>query len=134
MKNKILTLFGIGTLLLFIKFGPVVEYLFNNARDSFLTRNLELLFNSLLIFPIVLFFSIVTYRAPERVFAAWWKFARLSVPLLFAVSVVINLGYFHSDGGVLKMDDVVDQVLLSGVHLLFILGSIIQIIRGYRQK
>ena len=135
MKNKTLFLFGTGTVLLaLIKFSPIVDFLFNNAPNSILTQNIELIFNVLIICPIVLFFSIVTYSMSDGVFMSWWKFSRLALPVTVICSLVVNLGFFHSDGGFLNLNDTVDQVLLSAFYLFFIVGSIIQIIRGYRQK
>jgi len=135
MKTIIFSLSGIGTLLLvFLRLEIFEDYLFDSARGSFLTSNIELIHNVLLLFPIVLFFSIITYKAPDKVFKAWWNFALFSAPAIFIGSVIVNLGYFHNDGGFLNMNDTVDLVLLSGMYLLFTLGSIIQIIRGYRRK
>ena len=135
MKAKVFFLFGIGTLLLLVlKIGFFDDFLFKTVRGSFLTQNIELIFNTLVFFPIVLFFSIITYRPPERVFITWWNFARILVPAILIGSIVVNLGYFHNDGGVLAMNDSVDQVFLVGMYSVFSLGSIIQIIRGYKQK
>ncbi len=135
MKTKIFFLFGIGALLLAsIRLEVFEDFIFDRARGSFLSNNIELIHNVLVFFPIVLVFSIVTYKAPERVFTGWWNFARFAIPVIFVASIIVNLGYFHDEGGFLNMNDTIDQVLLSAMYLFFIIGSTVQIIRGYRNK
>ena len=135
MKNKVFIFFGVGTLLLcLLKFSSIVPFLFHNARGSLLTQNIELIFNTLALFPLILFFSIITYKAPEKVFAAWWNFAKFAIPLVVVLSIPVSLGLFHKPGGFFNMDDLTDLVLYLIIGLFFAVGSVIQIVRGYRVK
>lgn len=133
MKNLVLVFNSVASALIFVFYNSVSFGLC--AKKSYDCRTIvNTLENSCYIFVLALFFSLVTYKAPEMVFATWWKFAQWTTPVIFVVSIVINLGYFHSDGGFLNMNDTVDQVLLGFMYILFTIGSIIQIIRGYRAK
>ncbi|MFT7645088.1 MAG: hypothetical protein ACI9BF_000759 [Candidatus Paceibacteria bacterium] len=85
------------------------------------------------IFGIVLFFSLLTYKLPVRVFNAWWKFARFTVPTIFALVILINLGFHHNDGGFFNMDADFDRLYVNFLYIIFIIGSLIQIVRGYRK-
>ncbi len=135
MKNIILSLSIIGTsLFLFIRSNFFVSYIFENYRGFFLTNNLELIHNSIILFPIVLFFSIVTYKASERIFTMWWEFARVALPIILLLTIVINLKLHHNPGGWINMDADIDRVVLVLIYAIFVIGSLIQIIRGYRQK
>lgn len=133
-KLGLLLLLSIAApILMFVFFNPVPFGLCEKMNHGCITKY-NILHNSYYIFALVLVFSIVTYRAPERVFIAWWKFARFAIPAAFLLSIPVNLGLFHEPGGFMNMDDLTDFVLLGFVYVLFIIGSVIQIIRGYRQK
>lgn len=135
MKNKILASFATGTsLLILIRSDLIESYFFENNRGSFLTNNLEFIHNVLLLFPLVLFFSIITYKMPERIFRAWWGFARIAVPVILFLTVVINLKLHHSPGGWMNMDADVDRAAFLLMYIVFVIGSLIQIARGYFQK
>lgn len=119
-----------------------LTFVFRNAtrlslceiRDVVCKTTYNTLEISFYIFALVFLFSVITYKAPERIFTAWWNFARFAAPSIFIGSVVVSLGYFNSPGGFFNMDDTVDQVLLVGMYLIFSIGSVVQIIRGYRKK
>ncbi len=83
-----------------------------------------------LFFYIILFFSLVTYKMPARIFVLWWTFAKFAIPLVFVLSLLINFGIFHSSSG--TWQDMFDVPIIMLLYCIFILGSLIQIIRGYR--
>ncbi len=89
---------------------------------------------NLYIFVFVLFFSIITYKVPERIFAAWWKFTRVALPLILILTILINLKLHHSPGGWINTDADIDRTTIVLMYAIFVIGSLIQIIRGYRQK
>ena len=129
MKNNLLviSLFG-SVLLLVIKYTEYITFF----REILGRQYLEVFFNSLIFFPIILFFSLLTYKLGEKVFIAWWKFARFAIPLVFALVVIINLRLHHTPGGWLNMDTQIDSMLVIAIYGIFALGSLIQIYRGYK--
>ncbi len=70
----------------------------------------------------------------EIVVRTWWKFARIAIPIILVISTLINLQLHHSSGGFMNMDDMFDIPALILIYTVFILGSLIQIWRGYKQK
>ncbi len=88
--------------------------------------------NAFLFFYIVLFFCLLTYILPLRIFTAWWHFAKFAIPLVFIASLLINLGILHHSPG--AWQDMLDLPLIYLFYSLFTFGSFIQIIRGYYQK
>jgi len=91
---------------------------------------LELIFNVSLFFPFILFFLLGTYFAPERVFAAWWKFARIAIPAIFIPILLINLELHH--GPQVKMPELFDIPALIFLYSVFTIGSVWQIWKGWR--
>ena len=87
----------------------------------------------------VFVFSSFSYFMPESVFSAWWKFARISVPAIFLLIILISQGILHSDpsgslGGGAIFNQIFDFYASLALYLVFVLGSVIQIIRGYFRK
>ena len=89
---------------------------------------------SLYIFVFVLFFSVITYKAPEKIFTTWWKFTRIALPVILLFTILINLKLHHNPGGWINMDADVDRAAFALMYAIFVIGSLVQIIRGYRQK
>ena len=81
---------------------------------------------------VILVFSLITYKLPARVFSAWWQFAKFAIPVVLCVSLLVNMGILHSSFG--AWQNMLDVPVIILLYLLFILGSLIQIIRGYYQK
>lgn len=134
-KNIILILSIIGVcVLVFLRYSGILDFLYENHRSSFATRNFEILHNTFLFFPFIFIFSLITYKLPQSVFAAWWKFARMAIPVIFILSIMINMGVLHSNGGFFNMDNNFDLAALILLYSIFTIGSIIQIVRGYRHR
>jgi hypothetical protein len=95
-------------------------------------KYLELIFNISLFCPFILFFSLVTYFAPERVFQSWWKFARIAIPLIFIPVLLINLEVHHSKNG--QWQDIFDLQILILLYSIFTIGSIWAIWKRWRSK
>jgi hypothetical protein len=85
-------------------------------------------------FPLILFFSLLTYNMSQAVFATWWKFARWAIPAGFALVILVNLRLHHTPGGWLNMDAQIDLLLVGLVYGIFVIGSIVSIVRGYKSK
>lgn len=87
----------------------------------------------LYVFPVVLFFATVALLTKEHVFLAWWKFARIAVPVVLLISILISLKSPTGTTGWFSFEKELNLAIISITHLVFILGSAIQIYRGYRQ-
>jgi hypothetical protein len=85
--------------------------------------------NVFIFFPFVLFFSLLTYKLPERVFLNWWKFARISAPVVLILSFLINLELHHSPAG--EFQNMFDAPALWLMYILFSAGSMISIFVGW---
>ena len=81
-------------------------------------------------FAFLLIFSFL----PPRFYRNWWKFARIAIPITLFISTLINLKLHHKSGGFLNMDNIFDLPILFTTYVIFVTGSVIQIIRGYLQK
>ena len=102
-------------------------------KEIFGRQWMEIIFNTLIFTPLILFFSLLTYWLPQVIFNSWWKFARLAIPIVFVLVIIINLRP-HSPGGWMNLDNEIDLLLVGVVYGLFTLGSLIQIIRGFYRK
>jgi len=134
MKKKLLLIVLTGTLLLVvIRYSNLVSYFYEYHRSSFFTQNLEFIHNLFLFFPLILFFSLLTYKMPQRVFETWWRFARVAIPTIFFLSALVNLRLHHSPGGLFNMDNLFDLPILITLYAVFVIGSTVSIARGYKQ-
>lgn len=86
---------------------------------------------SMFFFPVVFMFSLITYFAPERVFASWWKFARVAIPVAFIANALLMYDMSQSTDA---FDDIVYIPVLILIYGSFILGSAWQIWKGWRNK
>lgn len=93
---------------------------------------LELLFNTSLFFPVILFFSLIGYFTPEKVFVFWWKFAYIAIPISFLGIFIISLELHHDSGGWFNMDNDIDLLMYFVIYSIFIIGSVWQIWKGWR--
>jgi len=83
---------------------------------------------------IIFLFSLLTYKLPNRIFTYWWKFARLAIPAVFFLVILINLRLHHTPGGWMNLDNEIDLLMIYLIYGLFTLGSVIQIVRGFWSK
>lgn len=67
----------------------------------------------------------------KNAFTAWWKFAKYGIPVIFILSLAIGLELHHSPAG--QWQGMFDAPALGLLYLIFTVGSVVQIIRGYRQ-
>lgn len=76
--------------------------------------------------------TLLSFFFQEGVIKSWWKFARIAIPVILIISTIINLGFHHTVGGFLNMSDMFDIPAHILMYAIFVIGSIIQIVRGYR--
>lgn len=89
-------------------------------------------------FPIVLVFSILTYKS-DAIFRYWFAFAKYGIPITLLLITAINVGVLNSPtqgsfgwGGIIN--NVIDFWVSVTIYAVFVVGSLIQIGRGYYRK
>lgn len=131
MKKIILNTSVIGSVvLLFFRYPIVIGWC---AADDYSCRKISDNIEQILyFFPIILIIVLAIYKLSDTVFVYWWKFARWAIPSIFLLSLVINLELHHNPTG--QWQDMFDLLALLLMYAIFIIGSIVQIYRGYRNK
>ncbi len=89
---------------------------------------------SLFIGGFLLLLSLITYRMKDEVFRAWWHVALWFVPIIIAVTYLLeNAG----SGGGLGIGGAVsagfDVLVLSILYIVFIITSLVRIVSTYRK-
>lgn len=87
----------------------------------------------------VFLFSLLTYKMKDTVFTSWWEFAKWSIPVIFFLLFLINLGLLHPGetagafgwGGL--FDEAIDWYVSIALYVVFAIGSLVQIYRGYKK-
>lgn len=87
---------------------------------------------------LVIVLASVTF-ALKSTWSHWWKFAKYAAPLCFALIVAINFGVLHTTSyGTFGVGDMLNQAYdmwaLGLVYAVFVVGSLVQIARGYFAK
>lgn len=87
---------------------------------------------------LVLFFmsftiSLALSFSSEYIFLKWWKFARITIPVILVISTVIGMQLHHNSYGFFNMDNMFDIPALMLMYGIFVIGSVIQIWRGYKE-
>lgn len=131
IKSILLITTGLSSLALYIADNSVLFGLCDKSdidcRSTFNNAEYAFYFSV-----VVLMFLLLTYKMHDSVFASWWKFARIGIPVTLVIVVLVSLKLHHSPGG--QMQDILDVPFLILAHTFFALGSLIQIYRGYRNK
>ncbi len=93
-------------------------------------------FNWLVLFSMsfIISFTPLLLSNKEQVFQKWWKFARIAIPVIFVVSTLIGMRLHHNSYGFFNMDNMFDIPVLLLMYGIFIIGSVIQILRGSKMK
>ncbi len=126
-------------IILFAVIGNIMLYVLFHSRETGLCNiycgdAINQYQNVFLFFPFILIFSLLTYKMPSVVFGVWWKFARIAIPLILIISTFINLGFHHQPGGFMNMDDMFDIPAHILLYTIFVVGSVVQIVRGLRSS
>jgi len=133
MKLVVLVVAIFGTLGVLIARYPVVLNLCAVNTDCGVTWNI--FENVLYFFPLVLGFSLVTFSLPLRAFNAWFNFLLAWGSLTLLITTFVHLGYFESDRpDLLSMGNAFNMPIILFMYTIFVLGSIISIVRGYNSN
>jgi hypothetical protein len=134
MKQKTLILIAASIIL----FSLVIDYSGILNPLSYKNEDLakSLLLNASLLSLITILLAILTLGFSVR-YDPWWQFAKYAIPVCFTLIVAINLGLLHTTTyGTFGWGDMLNQTYdfigLGVVYGVFIIGSLIQIVRGYR--
>ncbi len=127
-KNIILLISFLGSLLAF----AIFELRIINVCDVFCDPSLNYYHRSFIFFYFLLFFSLLTYKLPERIFRSWWRYARIAAPIVLVISLYINLELHHDPKG--AWQNIFDSTALWFLYIIFSVGSLIQVYRGWRAK
>jgi len=128
MKIKLLISIGImGALLL-------VDYFKIQDLCSFTcSRNFDDLFlNWFVLSAVVTGVLLLLIFFPQRVYFTWWRFAKIALPLLF-ILVTLQIVSLNQPRGGLNFVDF-DLYVLVFLYVIFLIGSLIQIYRGYKKQ
>jgi len=100
-----------------------------NLRRNFNGDIFQLIF----IFPPVFLFSLLTYWMREEIFRAWWNFARWWVPIIIAVTLLLEFG--GGGGGGMGISGAVSggfDIFVIGIfYAIFIIVSLYKIARAH---
>lgn len=121
-----------GTIyLLILRLSHIPKICFEDSTALACNLTSEAAFNISIFFPFILLFSLITYRMKDSAFTAWWKFARIAIPVIFLASLYINLSSNPNGGGWFSLDDHVKLIELSIMYAVFVMGSAFQVYRGH---
>jgi hypothetical protein len=102
-----------------------ISYQCKDSSDGIL---LAVFISSLICFLITLALKFL----PKNSYRSWWSFAKYAIPIVFVLSTFISAGFHHNPDG--KWQDIFDIPALFTIYGIFIIGSLIQISRGYFSK
>ena len=128
MKLKILLTFFILLLIFLVDYFKVQDYCSFKC-----SRSWDDIFLWWFIFVGIIFIFLIPLSfVPKRIFSKWWIYVKIFAPVVLLLSTIIASGVLHNPQG--TWQDMFDVPVIIFLYLLFILGSLIQIIRGYYQK
>ncbi len=131
MTNKVVLITSIIGVLVSLVSKNSVSIGICSKSDTVCRLSFDITEHFAYIFVPVLFFSFVTYFAPERIFASWWKFARVAIPVAFIANALLVYDMSKSTDA---FDDIVYIPVLILIYGSFILGSAWQIWKGWSNK
>lgn len=134
MKLVVLIVAIFGTLgVLIVRYSVQLSLCLATDTDCRITW--DVLENVLYFSPLVLLFSIVTFWLPVRTFSSWFNFLLAWGSLTLLITIFVHLGYFESDRpDLLGMGNAFNMLIILFMYTIFVLGSIISIVRGYNSN
>ena len=86
----------------------------------------------LLVFPIILLSVIFTSLFKRSTYQFWWQYARIAIPVTLVSLIVVSFEIHHAVHG--QWQDLFDQLFINSILVIFTLGSVVQLLRGYWAK
>jgi hypothetical protein len=134
MKPKLIIIIS-TVFIIFTIYSRLFDWLdFIDYRDRIrIYENFE--FITLFLLPVILLTSITI--GSEQIYSYWWRFAKYALPVCLIIVTAIGFGILHTNTvGTFGWGDILNQMYDAwGLGLTigtFIVGSLIQIFRGYR--
>lgn len=128
-KKKVLAMAFVGTVIsLILTSEQFYDFCFSGGHCWHLYNFVDSISNLFVFFPVILLFSLVTYKMRDEVFIAWVKFTLFWVPLsVFFVAITPDTS---------AMLQVVDKEFITALFLgLFALISVVIIsVRSYQLR
>lgn len=93
-----------------------------------------ILLNFLIVSGISFLILCILYFFPRRMYSRWWKFARKVIPVILIISTIINLQLHHNSNSFFNMDNMFDLPILISMYVIFVVGSLLQIWKGYKNR
>ena len=89
-------------------------------------------------FPVLLFFSLISYKLPDRVFNAWWAFARWGIPVTFLCLFIFSSEMFvdntHNGFMGLSLRELYRIGGMIVVGIIFIIISLVQMAWAFYRR
>jgi hypothetical protein len=133
MKKVITLISAVGTSIIFIGRNSIELGLCSEA-DNACRSSLYSIGEISYFFPLILLFSLIIYWLPVQVFKSWLKFLLVWGPITIIVTTLVHLQWHHRGGGIMNMDNIFDVPIILTMYGVFVLGSLIQIYRGWNRK
>lgn len=134
MKKQLLLIFSLlGTIMLLL--APIIDLCQPGQRSC--NYWFGVWYRISFFFPVLLFFSLISYKLPDRVFNAWWAFARWGIPLTFICLTIISSEIFvdKTHDGFMSFRELFRIGGMAVVGVVFIIISLVQMARAfYRRK
>jgi hypothetical protein len=132
IKIPVLVSSFVGCVALWIVFNPVT---FGMCGD-YCNPLIDQYQNVFLFFPAIFIMCIFSWN--KYIFHRWWSFAKFTIPVCFLLLLAINYGVLETPTqGSFGFGSLVNSAINFWASVLvysfFILGSLIQIFRGYRE-
>lgn len=134
MKQRTVLLSGAAVILVSV----IVDL--GNFLDTLTYKNetlvSSLILNIFILAILIFLFTLITFKSSSS-FAFWWRFARYAVPVSLVLIGAINFGVLHTSSyGTYGLGDMLNQTYdlwaLTLIYVTFTIGSLVQIVRGYR--
>lgn len=131
-KKIVLVISIIGTLVLgLLAYLEKIGFYHFHPWTAYILGLLYVIGPSLFLFPIILIFSLITYKMNDGVFKLWLKFTYIWIPLTIILPILTPIG--GGGGYVLSIDNKASVWLIMSV-LFFIISLIIILAKSLSSK
>lgn len=86
------------------------------------------------LFPLILFFSGLTWFLNNKYFRSWFRFTVISIPIIFTFVVVLNLKFHHTGSSAFNILNAIDVAIQLLLYSSYVFGSLIALFLVYRRR